>query len=117
MQEALQYARHAVLMDLSNVAGNVKDSCHIAAMGGTWMVLIYGFAGLRDDNGHLSFCPRLPKVIKRLRFSLTVRGQRLQIEIEEKTVTYCLQQKTQLSIEHQGKTIDLIAGNPVTVEV
>ena len=28
------------LMDLGDVAGNVKDGCHIAAMGGVWMVLV-----------------------------------------------------------------------------
>lgn len=117
MEEAIEYAIYAVLMDLGNVAGNVKDGCHIAAMGGTWMLLVYGFAGLRDDNGHLSFCPRLPRTIKCLRFPLTVRGQRLQVELNQKTVTYWLQQGTHLSIEHQGKKLELIKGVPVSVEI
>jgi hypothetical protein len=25
-------------MDLADVGGNVKDGCHIASMGGTWMM-------------------------------------------------------------------------------
>jgi trehalose/maltose hydrolase-like predicted phosphorylase len=29
-------------MDLADVGGNVKDGCHIASMGGTWMMLTYG---------------------------------------------------------------------------
>lgn len=113
--EALNYATYAVLMDLGDVAGNVKNGCHIAAMGGTWMVLMYGFAGLRDDDGRLSFQPRLPKTVQRLRFPLTVRGQRLHIEIDEQSATYLLQQGTQLSIVHQGEELQLSQGIPVAI--
>ena len=47
----------ALLMDLADVGGNVKDGCHIASMGGTWMMLAYGLGGMRDDDGTLSFSP------------------------------------------------------------
>ena len=33
---------------------------HIASIGGTWMALIYGFAGMRDAGGRVSFRPSLP---------------------------------------------------------
>lgn len=117
MDEAIEYAAYASLMDLGNVAGNVKDGCHIAAMGGTWMIQVYGFAGLRDDDGRLSFHPRLPKIIQRLRFPLTVRGQRLWVEMHDKTATYLLQNGQGLSIEHQGKVLELSEGHPVSVEI
>jgi trehalose/maltose hydrolase-like predicted phosphorylase len=48
----------SLLMDLADVGGNVKDGCHIASMGGTWMMLTYGFGGMRDDDGTLSLWPR-----------------------------------------------------------
>ncbi|MEH2182860.1 glycoside hydrolase family 65 protein [Nostoc sp.] len=117
MEKANAYARYAVLMDLGDVAGNVKDGCHIAAMGGTWMVLVYGFGGLRDYNGRLSFHPRLPKTIKRLQFPLTIRGQRLEVDINHQSATYLLRQGTQLAIEHQGQDIHLYEGVPVSVEL
>ncbi|MBE9015175.1 glycoside hydrolase family 65 protein [Chroococcidiopsidales cyanobacterium LEGE 13417] len=117
MEKANAYARYAVLMDLGDVAGNVKDGCHIAAMGGTWMVLVYGFGGLRDYNSRISFDPRLPKTIKRLQFPLTIRGQRLEVEIDRQSVTYLLRQGTHLAIEHQGQDIQLYEGNPVSVEL
>src|SRR6202007_1698267 len=53
--KAVTYARAALLMDLADVGGNVRDGCHIASMGGTWMALAYGFGGLRDYDGSLSF--------------------------------------------------------------
>jgi alpha,alpha-trehalose phosphorylase len=117
LEKAIEYAKYAVLMDLGDVAGNVKDGCHIAAMGGTWMVAVYGFAGMRDYNGHLSFHPKLPQTVKRLRFPLTIQGQRLEVDIQEETATYLLRQGTQLSIAHQGKDIQLFEGMPVTIEL
>jgi alpha,alpha-trehalose phosphorylase len=59
-EKAVTYARAALLMDLADVGGNVKDGCHIASMDGTWMVLAYGFGGLRDYGGSLSFRPQRP---------------------------------------------------------
>ncbi|MEP0874121.1 glycoside hydrolase family 65 protein [Trichocoleus desertorum AS-A10] len=117
LEQATEYAKYAVLMDLGDVAGNVKDGCHIAAMGGTWMVAVYGFAGMRDYNGHLSFHPKLPEIVKRLQFPLTIQGQRLEVDIQGTTATYFLQQGTQLAITHQGKNIQLLEGIPVTVEL
>ncbi|MGC2202579.1 MAG: hypothetical protein WA633_20885, partial [Stellaceae bacterium] len=38
-ERAIRYGIAALLMDLANVGGNVKDGCHIASMGGTWMML------------------------------------------------------------------------------
>lgn len=117
LDKATEYAQYAVLMDLGNVAGNVKDGCHIAAMGGTWMVAVYGFAGMRDYNGRLSFHPKLPDTIGRLQFPITIQGQQLEVDIQKETATYRLRRGTQLTIWHQAKEIQLSEGVPVTVEM
>src|SRR3954454_8943498 len=57
-EKAIRYGMAALLMDLADVGGNVKDGCHIASMGGTWMMLAYGLGGVRDGDGVLSFWPR-----------------------------------------------------------
>ena len=62
--DSLSLVVNAVLMDLGDVAGNVKDGCHIASMGGVWMVFVYGFAGLRDYDGRLGFTPRITDRLK-----------------------------------------------------
>jgi alpha,alpha-trehalose phosphorylase len=80
LKQALEYARYAALMDLADVGGNVKDGCHIASMGGTWMAIVYGAAGMRDYDGVLSFRPRYPRTDLVVRFPLTVRGCRLQVD-------------------------------------
>jgi len=113
-EKAIEYARYSVLMDLADVGGNVKDGCHIASMGGTWMVLVYGFAGMRDYDGKLSFNPRLPQRLEGLRFNLTFRGQVIEIDITQETVMYTLQKGDGLQIKHREKDIQLKPGAPVT---
>jgi hypothetical protein len=46
-EKAIQYGIAAMLMDLADVGGNVKHGCHIASMGGTWMMLAYALGGMR----------------------------------------------------------------------
>jgi alpha,alpha-trehalose phosphorylase len=79
----------ALLMDLADVGGNVKDGCHIASMGGTWMMLTYGFGGMRDYDGTLSYWPRrAPEEIAILRFPLRYRSQMIEVEIGQQAATY-----------------------------
>jgi alpha,alpha-trehalose phosphorylase len=113
---AVDYARAALLMDLADVGGNVKDGCHIASMGGTWMVLTYGFAGLRDYDGNLSFRPqRPPEPEASLRFPLTHRGQILDVEITQDSASYSLRHGERLVIRHEAEEIELTRANPTAV--
>ena len=57
---AYRYFMQTARMDLDDVNGNVAHGVHVAAMAGTWVSLVYGFAGLRDDDGSIAFAPRLP---------------------------------------------------------
>jgi alpha,alpha-trehalose phosphorylase len=116
MDKAVRHGMAALLMDLADVGGNVKDGCHIASMGGTWMVLTYGFGGLRDHDGTLSFWPRrAPEDNAILRFSLTYRGQILGLEIGLKNVKYALHKGEHLVIRHETEEIELTAEHPVAV--
>jgi alpha,alpha-trehalose phosphorylase len=116
MEKAAQYGMAALLMDLADVGGNVNDGCHIASMGGTWLMLTYGFGGLRDHNGTLSFWPRrAPEENAILRFPLTYRGQRLEVEIGPETVTYALREGERLVIFHETEEIPLTREQPMAV--
>jgi alpha,alpha-trehalose phosphorylase len=111
--KAVDYARAALLMDLADVGGNVKDGCHIASMGGTWMMFTYGFAGLRDYDGNLSFRPqRPPEPEATVRFPLTYRGQILDVEITQDSTTYSLREGERLTLRHEGEEITLSRANP-----
>jgi alpha,alpha-trehalose phosphorylase len=116
MDKAIRYGMAALLMDLADVGGNVKDGCHIASMGGTWMMLTYGFGGMRDDDGTLSFWPRrAPEENAILRFPLTYRGQMLEIEIGLDRVEYALREGERLVIRHETEEVELTRENPLAV--
>jgi alpha,alpha-trehalose phosphorylase len=116
MEKATRYGLAALLMDLADVGGNVKDGCHIASMGGTWMMLAYGFGGMRDDDGVLAFWPRrAPEDNAILRFPLTYRGLMLEIEIAHDKVEYALSDGERIWIRHESEDIELTRDNPVAV--
>ena len=114
--KAVLYARVALLMDLADVGGNVKDGCHIASMGGTWMTMVYGFAGMRDYDGVLTFRPRRPPDGEGImRIPLTMRGQRIEVEIdaEARTVKYSLREGEGLMLRHEEEEIHLTKDEPM----
>jgi alpha,alpha-trehalose phosphorylase len=104
--KAIGYGVAALLMDLADVGGNVKDGCHIASMGGTWMMLTYGLGGMRDDDGTLSFWPRrAPEDNAILRFPVTYRGDVLEVEIGLEKVEYRLREGECLVIRHETEEV------------
>lgn len=116
MAKAVEYARVAALMDLGDVAGNVKDGCHIASMGGVWMIFVYGFAGLRDYTGQLCFRPRIPRTLQRLRFQLIFNTQVLEVDASRTATRYTLRKGSGLTIQHEGDAIRLSPDEPVAVK-
>jgi alpha,alpha-trehalose phosphorylase len=112
-EKAVRYGMAALLMDLADVGGNVKDGCHIASMGGTWMMLTYGLGCMRDDDGTLSFWPRgAPDYNALLRFPVTYRGQMLEVEITGERVEYTLRAGEALTIHHQAEEVRLTKEHP-----
>ncbi len=103
-------------MDLEDVEESVKYGCHIASFGGSWMFCVYGLAGMRDLDGNLSFNPKLPRQVRRLHFPLTIRGQVLEVTVEQDSFTFHLREGSQLRITCQGQEIDLTRGSPATVK-
>ncbi len=116
IDKAIRYGMAALLMDLADVGGNVKDGCHIASMGGTWMMLTYGLGGMRDHDGTLSFWPRrAPQDNAILRFPVTYRGQLLEVEIGPDRVEYALHDGERLVIHHETEELELTRENPLAI--
>src|SRR5690606_22151182 len=99
-RRAYRHFRRMLWLDLADGHGNTADGIHVAAMGGTWLALVSGFGGLRDDDGELRFDPRLPAGWSSLAFRLRWRGSRLQVTLEREAMRF-----------------ELLEGAPVTVWV
>src|SRR2546422_788431 len=63
LQLAYDYLGEAALIDLHDLAHNVRDGVHMASLAGTWLALVVGFSGMRLQHGSLSFAPRLPEAL------------------------------------------------------
>lgn len=112
-RKSIDYARASLLMDLADVGGNVKDGCHIAAMGGTWMTFAYGYAGMHDYDGVLTFRPRrVPEETARMRLTLTWRGRLFDVEISTAEARYTLLEGHDLVLRHEDEEIRLTRENP-----
>ena len=114
--KAIEYLRYALWMDLADVHANVDQGCHIASMGGTWMSVVHGIAGMREQNGRISFHPRLGPRIEGLRFHLTIQGQLLTVDIEGRKgqTTYLLREGSGLTIGHMEDELKLEPSKPVS---
>jgi alpha,alpha-trehalose phosphorylase len=112
---ALEHFRLALFMDLADVAENAVHGVHVASTGGVWMCLVYGFAGLRDFDGRISFDPWLPDGFTRLRFPLLVRGQRIRVDVTVDRMVLRLEEGPAMEVRVQGEPCTLRTEEPTTV--
>ena len=116
-RQALEYFQYALLMDLGNVAGNASDGVHIASAAGVWSSLVFGFGGVRDFDGHLSFTPRLPRAWNELAFSLRFCGRQIRIRLTHDEENYLIDEGTPLEITIRGEPHLLSPGTTVTIKL
>ena len=99
---ALRYFEQAVAIDLADNHTTIAGGLHMAALGGTWLTAVFGFAGLSLRSDGISFDPKLPASWKTLKFGIQWRGRHLRISIDsEERVFHAI----------------LEAGDPMTVFV
>lgn len=92
LEEARQLFLDSASVDLlatSHAApgGTFIGGIHTAACGAAWQVAVLGFGGVHVRDDHVEVSPRLPRGWDRLGFSLTVRGQRLDVDAATDHVT------------------------------
>lgn len=116
-ERAYAYFRQTARMDLDDVGGNTAAGVHTAAMAGTWMSLVYGFAGMRDRGSRVCFDPRLPARLTGMCIRLRIRGRHLEFKVDHNRATYELLEGEPLSISHRGRTLELTRGTSVSASL
>ncbi|MFF2753011.1 glycoside hydrolase family 65 protein [Psychrobacillus sp. NPDC058041] len=114
-EKAYEYFRETARLDLENTHGNTKDGLHMANMGGTWLAIVFGFAGLRVKEIGLSLAPFLPDDWESLEFHLQYQDRLIKVIIERNSVTYLLMEGEGLTLSHKGNFIYLEPGKEVKV--
>jgi alpha,alpha-trehalose phosphorylase len=129
---ALDYFLQSLYVDLKDLHGNTVDGLHVASTGGVWSELVFGFAGMRDRGGKLSFDPRLPASWPSMRFPIAWRGSRLRVELTQEELAITVEKvgepevrlmvrgeahvvtadsPLRLPLAHQGDRIDGLLGD------
>jgi alpha,alpha-trehalose phosphorylase len=105
LQLAYEYWAEAALTDLQNLHHNSGHGLHMASLAGGWTVAVAGFGGMRDHNGELTFGPRLPERLTRLRFRMVYRGRKLTVTVTPDQAVYRLVDGEPLDIRHHGRQV------------
>ena len=100
MDKSVRYFSESSMLDITNAHHNTGDGIHTANMGGTYMGVVYGFAGLRVKEDGLTFRPQLPQGWKSYRFRFLYQDSLLE-----------------LSVDGTGAAIKLVSGTPKSVRI
>jgi len=117
---ALRYFHDAAYVDLMNMHGNTVDGIHIASTGGVWNALVFGFGGMRDYGGRLSFDPRLPESWEGLTFRVTWHECRLRVDLDQDRIVLTLEEPGRVGhVPVTVRGVDHVVGldRPVVVEL
>jgi alpha,alpha-trehalose phosphorylase len=112
---ALRYFHSSLFVDLADLHGNTTDGVHVASTGGVWNALVYGFGGMRDYRGQVTFDPRLPEAWEELIFRITLQGTRVRANLTADAMTFTVEEGTSASMTVRGQEITVSSDTPVTV--
>lgn len=112
-EKAYEYFKETARLDLDNTHGNTKDGLHLANMGGTWMAIVFGFAGARVKDTHLAIAPAIPAVWNRYAFKMQYKGRTIAVDIRKADVRLTLDAGDELSIRLYDQDVRLEPGETV----
>ncbi|HWR24269.1 MAG TPA: glycosyl hydrolase family 65 protein, partial [Feifaniaceae bacterium] len=87
MEQAYAMFRFAVRLDLDNYNRNTNEGLHITSIAGSWLNVVYGFGGLRNDGERLLLAPTIPARWQRYAFSLLHKGAAIRVSVTQRAVT------------------------------
>lgn len=106
-QKAYDYFAETARLDLDNTHKNTHYGVHTAAMGGAWMGIVFGMAGMRDDDGVLRFAPHRPEQWQGYEFKLIWQGNELKVVVGETATEYQLISGQGVSFFHHTQPVQL----------
>jgi alpha,alpha-trehalose phosphorylase len=108
--KAYDYFKTAARIDLDNTQGNTRDGLHLANIGGTWMAIVFGFAGVRIKENGLSLRPVLPSAWKGYAFRLVYHGRVLSVSVAGEQLELQLTEGSRLSFKLYDQPVELKSG-------
>lgn len=82
--KAEDYLKKGVYLDLKDLMSNTgREGIHMAALGSAWQSIVYGAAGLWNDENGITLKPMLPGWIRRIRFHVFYQGTRYRVDVSK----------------------------------
>jgi trehalose/maltose hydrolase-like predicted phosphorylase len=115
---ALRYFMETADIDLSDTKVAIDGGVHIAALGGIWMMAVFGFAGLSVRDDGIAIDPHLPASWLSLAFSVQWRHRHLKIRIEQvrTLIEATLESGETMTIFIGGAPYELRPGTPLEID-
>ena len=107
VDKAYEYFGDSAKLDLFNTHKNTKDGIHTANMGGTFMAIVYGFAGLRIKESGIYLAPVKPDCWEEYCFRINYEDSQIKVEVRDKESTFTLIKGTAKQLRVYGETYEL----------
>ncbi len=105
--KARSYFGDSIRSDLVNSHGNTGDGIHTANMGGSYMTIVYGFAGMTVTESGIGFAPSIPDDWHSYSFRIGYMGRRLEISVNAEKASVELVSGDALDIKLFDKVVRL----------
>ena len=114
---ALRFFQQSAAIDLSDGHAGIDGGVHIAALGGNWMLVVLGFAGLSLRSDGISLEPKLPAAWRSLAFPVQWRGRSLKNKIDQdkQCLEATLEDGEPMTLTISGKPNELRQGQTLQV--
>lgn len=114
---AMRFFRQTSATDLADTHAALDGGVHIAALGGMWMMAVFGFAGLSLNEAGLGLDPHLPQGWTSLAFSVQWRGRHVSVGIDadQNTIQATLTSGEPMAVTIDGEQHQLAREAPLTV--
>jgi trehalose/maltose hydrolase-like predicted phosphorylase len=103
--EALRMLRIALRIDLDDLTGTTAAGLHLAAMGGAWQAVLFGFAGVRVRDGVLHVDPVLPTSWSDLGVRFRCLGRRVRLRISADDVRIDVDAPLRVVVRGRGEVV------------
>ena len=117
-EKAYNYFGDSAKLDLENTHNNTKDGIHTANMGGCYMAIVNGFAGLRISADEVAVAPFLPEKWTGYSFKFRYQGNLLKISVKKDMVEVMLEEGREMDVTIYGKTYHLesVEGKKISIQ-
>lgn len=105
--DAMRFFSYATRLDLDNYNRNADEGLHMTSLAAAWMNIVYGFCGMRSDDGRLCFNPTLPPSWEGYRFKLVCQDSVLLVSVDAQGAGFIVLQGPPVEIFVRGEALSI----------